>query len=176
MHDQASAIAAPRGDLALAVCEACGFIFNRAFDPARPMYGEEYENTQGCSPSFNQHMNDLVREMVVNRNVRDSHVVEVGCGNGLFLRKLVSYEGAGNRGSGFDPSYRGNESEFDGRLRFSTRYYDFESAEVPADVAAEFYTSAALGLLVWWIDHDFCHGPEWLADVYRRLATPTMAW
>lgn len=134
MHDQASAIAAPRGDLALAVCEACGFIFNRAFDPTRPMYGEEYENTQGCSPSFNQYMNDLVEEMVVNRNVRDSHVVEVGCGNGLFLRKLVSYEGAGNRGSGFDPSYRGNESEFDGRLQFVTRYYDFESAGVPADV------------------------------------------
>ncbi len=26
-------------------------------------------------------------------------------------------------------------------------------------MAAEFYTSAALGLLVWWIDHDFCNGP-----------------
>jgi len=134
MHDQASAIGAPRSDMALAVCDACGFIFNRAFDPAKPMYGEDYENTQGCSPSFNEYMNELVREMIVERNVRDCHVVEVGCGNGLFLRKLVSYEGAGNRGSGFDPSYRGNESEFDGRLRFSTRYYDFESAEVPADV------------------------------------------
>jgi AcrR family transcriptional regulator len=44
--------------------------------------------------------------------------------------------------------------------------------EVPADVAAEFYTSAALGLLVWWIDHEFCYGPSWLAGAYRALAHP----
>jgi AcrR family transcriptional regulator len=49
-----------------------------------------------------------------------------------------------------------------------------ECGDLPVDVVAEFHTSAMLGLLVWWIDHDFCHGPEWLADVYRRLATPTM--
>jgi AcrR family transcriptional regulator len=44
--------------------------------------------------------------------------------------------------------------------------------EVPADIAAEFYTSAALGLLVWWIAHDFCNGPTWLAETYRALALP----
>jgi AcrR family transcriptional regulator len=46
------------------------------------------------------------------------------------------------------------------------------STEVTADVAAEFYTSAALGLLVWWIDHEFCNGPAWLAANYRTLAHP----
>jgi hypothetical protein len=45
-------------------------------------------------------------------------------------------------------------------------------AEVPAEVAAEFYTSATLGLLVWWIDHEFCNGPTWLAATYRTLAHP----
>ena len=44
--------------------------------------------------------------------------------------------------------------------------------EVPADIAAEFYTSAALGLLVWWIAHGFCNGPTWLAATYRTLAQP----
>ncbi|MDT5254016.1 MAG: hypothetical protein QOH07_2970 [Mycobacterium sp.] len=44
--------------------------------------------------------------------------------------------------------------------------------EVTADVAAEFYTSAALGLLVWWIGHDFCNGPAWLTANYRTLARP----
>lgn len=43
---------------------------------------------------------------------------------------------------------------------------------VPADVAAEFYTSATLGLLAWWIDHDFCNGPQWLTATYRTLAVP----
>jgi AcrR family transcriptional regulator len=45
--------------------------------------------------------------------------------------------------------------------------------KVPADIAAEFYTSAALGLLVWWIAHDFCNGPTWLAATYRALALTT---
>jgi AcrR family transcriptional regulator len=44
--------------------------------------------------------------------------------------------------------------------------------EVPGDVAAEFYTSAALGLLVWWIGQDFCHDHVWLTLLYRRLACP----
>ncbi|MBV8928044.1 MAG: TetR/AcrR family transcriptional regulator C-terminal domain-containing protein [Mycobacteriaceae bacterium] len=45
-------------------------------------------------------------------------------------------------------------------------------ADVPADVAAEFYASAALGLLVWWIDKDFRHDDAWLAALYRKLAGP----
>jgi len=134
MRDQQAAIDIPRGELSLTVCEECGFIFNRAFDQQKIMYGEDYENTQACSPSFNEYMDGLVRHMIEERNVRDCHVVEVGCGNGLFLRKLVAYEGAGNRGYGFDPSYTGEASELDGRLKFATRYYDSECADVPADV------------------------------------------
>lgn len=134
MRDQDAAINIPRGDLDLVVCENCGFISNRAFDPQKIMYGEDYENTQACSPSFNAYLDGLVRHMVEEQDVRDCHVVEVGCGNGLFLRKLVAYDRAGNRGHGFDPSYRGPESELDGRLNFSARYYDSECADVPADV------------------------------------------
>jgi AcrR family transcriptional regulator len=45
------------------------------------------------------------------------------------------------------------------------------SSDVPADLVAEFYTAATLGLLTWWIDHDFCHSPAWLTTTYRQLAT-----
>jgi len=134
MREQARAVNIPRGDLALVICESCGFIFNRAFEPQKIMYGADYENTQACSPSFNEYLDGLVRHMILERNVRDCHVVEVGCGNGLFLRKLVTYEGANNRGYGFDPSYTGSASELGGRLNFATRYYDSECANVPADV------------------------------------------
>src|SRR3982751_2552093 len=134
MRDQAAAMNAPRGDLVLAICEDCGFVFNRAFEPTASMYGENYENTQACSPSFNGYMDKLVRHMVQERGVSHCQVVDVGRGNGLFLRKLVTYEGAENRGIGFDPSYVGRESELAGRLRFVTRYYNAESADVSADV------------------------------------------
>ena len=134
MRDPAAAVGIPRGDLALAVCAGCGFIFNRAFDQRKIMYGAEYENTQACSPSFNEYLDGLVRHLVSERNVRGCNVVEVGSGNGLFLRKLVTYEGAENRGYGFDPSYTGAAAELDGRLTFVTRYYDSECADLPADV------------------------------------------
>jgi AcrR family transcriptional regulator len=45
-----------------------------------------------------------------------------------------------------------------------------DGAEVRSDVAAEFYTSAALGLLVWWIDKDFCGDDGWMTGLYRKLA------
>lgn len=134
MSDQASALGVSRGALALAVCEDCGFIFNRAFDPQKLVYGQDYENTQACSPLFNEYMDGLVRRIVVERNVRDSSILEIGCGKGLFLRKLVSYERAGNRGYGIDPSYTGPPSELDGRLHFAARYFDSKSIDIPVDV------------------------------------------
>jgi AcrR family transcriptional regulator len=45
-------------------------------------------------------------------------------------------------------------------------------SDLPVDVVAEFYTSAALGLLVWWVDQDFSHDPVTLATMYQRLAAP----
>jgi AcrR family transcriptional regulator len=45
-------------------------------------------------------------------------------------------------------------------------------SDLPVDVVAEFCTSAALGLLTWWIGHDFPYSPTRLAEMYRKLAAP----
>ncbi|WP_344611850.1 TetR/AcrR family transcriptional regulator [Dactylosporangium salmoneum] len=45
-------------------------------------------------------------------------------------------------------------------------------AGVPLDVAVEFVTSAAIGLLVWWIDGGFQFSPQRMAVLYQRLAAP----
>jgi AcrR family transcriptional regulator len=45
-------------------------------------------------------------------------------------------------------------------------------SDLPVDVVAEFYTSAALGLLIWWVNQDFPHDPVTLATMYQRLAAP----
>ncbi len=123
-----------RGDLDLQVCQGCGFVFNRRFDPARLAYEQDYDNTQSHSAVFDAYLDRHVAELVQQEGVRDAQVVEVGCGKGHFLRKLVAYPGSGNRGLGFDPSYRGALSELDGRLRFERRFYDAQCAQTPADV------------------------------------------
>lgn len=134
MKDEESARTMPRGDLDLTVCEACDFIFNGAFTLEKIMYGEDYDNTQSYSPAFDEYLNGLVSHMVLERDVRDCRIVEVGCGKGSFLRKLVEFPGAHNTGYGFDPSYTAEETSLDGRLRFERRYYDQTCADVPADV------------------------------------------
>lgn len=135
VKDETSAVGIARGDLEMVVCPRCGFVYNRAFDLSRLSYGAAYDNNQACSPSFRKHLDELAHYLVSERNVRGCRVVEVGCGDGSFLRKLVEIEGAGNSGYGFDPSYAGPLTDKDGRLRFVRDYYGPEHAdEVPADI------------------------------------------
>lgn len=123
-----------RGELDLTVCEDCGFVFNRAFDLSRLAYGEDYDNTQSCSACFDAYLDGLVKDMVERQGVRNSTIVEVGCGKGQFLRKLVSFPGANNQGFGFDPSYVGPDTDLDGQLAFHRCYYDDTCTDVAADV------------------------------------------
>jgi SAM-dependent methyltransferase len=134
LRDERAARLALRGRLAMHACGACGFVFNVAFDPSRLSYGDDYDNTQTHSPAFEAYVDRLVQDMVTRHGVRDARVVEVGCGKGGFLRKLVSQPGAGNRGVGFDPSYVGPDQDLDGALRFERRFYDEQCADLPADV------------------------------------------
>ena len=130
----AEAQAAPRGRLEMVACEACGFVFNRAFDPALPRYGPGYDNAQGHSPAFAAHLDALARHLIEERGVRGAHIVEVGCGRGDFLARLVAWPGADNRGTGFDPAYDGPDEALGGRLRFERRLYGRDCAGYPADV------------------------------------------
>jgi 2-polyprenyl-3-methyl-5-hydroxy-6-metoxy-1,4-benzoquinol methylase len=125
---------ANRGTLDMAACTSCGFVFNRSFDPARLSYGQSYDNAQSHSAHFDAYLDGLADMLVREKQVRDCTIVEVGCGKGEFLRKLVNDPATGNQGIGFDPSYVGPETELDGRLTFRKSYYDASCAAVPADV------------------------------------------
>lgn len=131
---QEVAISAHRGNLKLVCCKDCGFIFNQSFELAMLDYGNWYDNTQHCSPSFDKYLEKLSHYLIVEKGIKNSRIVEVGCGQGYFLRKLVEMEKVGNYGYGFDPSYRGASFELDGRLKFEKRYYDTECSNILADV------------------------------------------
>ncbi|MFZ5865531.1 MAG: class I SAM-dependent methyltransferase [Thermodesulfobacteriota bacterium] len=133
-RSEADARQVPRGDLRLTLCVSCGFIFNQSFDPSKVAYGPGYDNTQTCSKYYERYLDDLVDELIARRGVHDHHIVEIGCGNGSFLRKLVSASGAHNSGQGIDPSYSGPLAELDGRLQFQTDFYKPGSGFVEGDV------------------------------------------
>lgn len=134
MADQAEAKSIMRGELDLMACEECGFVFNRAFALAPIDYDEAYDNTQSYSSFFDDYLNDLVAKLVEEKGVKDCLIVEVGCGKGQFLHKLVSYPGANNRGIGFDPTYVGPDEDLDGRLQFQRRYYDSSCTDIKPDI------------------------------------------
>jgi 2-polyprenyl-3-methyl-5-hydroxy-6-metoxy-1,4-benzoquinol methylase len=100
---RAAARAYPRGDVALALCAACGFIGNTAFEPEQLEYGGRYEETQAYSPTFNAFQERLVRRLIERFGLRGREIIEVGCGKGEFLARLC--ELGGNRGVGYDPSF-----------------------------------------------------------------------
>ena len=134
IQTEGSAKEVNRGNLILGVCETCGFIFNQDFQPSKLSYGGLYDNSQMHSRIFDEYVCDLARYLMSDKKVQNCRIVEIGCGKGFFLRKLVGAEGAGNIGYGYDPSYVGPLVDCEGRLRFETRYYGARDAEVPADV------------------------------------------
>ena len=131
---QAEALAAPRGDIRLAFCEACGHIFNVAFDPSLMTYTQQYENSLHFSPRFQQFAESLAARLVERYNLHGKDIIEIGCGKGDFLRLLC--ELGGNRGVGFDPSY--DPALMDGDLpdglTFVQDFYSPHYADYKADL------------------------------------------
>lgn len=120
MHrTRASALGVKRGDIHSLFCTRCLFAFNGAFDSKLMDYQVDYESNRGHSQMFVDYLNDLCRRMNRILKLDRKTVVEVGCGDGQFL-KLLSRE-CECKGFGFDPSFRAAGDE--GDLRFSRSYF-----------------------------------------------------
>jgi len=120
-----------RGMLDMRLCSMCGFAFNAEFDPALVDYGPTYENSQDCSPAFGAYLDQLVDHLVTEQGLRNGRVVEVGCGKGVFLSKLLAHPHNNSEAVGFDPSYLGPE-RLGERARVVKEFYTPVTA-VPAD-------------------------------------------
>lgn len=132
MRDPLAARQCPRGNLALAFCQACGFVFNAAFQLDRMHYSAEYDNTQTSSPFFQEYLQHLAQYLITQYALKGKTIVEIGCGKGAFLRLLC--RGGQNRGLGYDPSYVGPEVMEGGALRFAKSFYDERNDSPPADL------------------------------------------
>lgn len=110
-----------RGELAIVACTTCGYVHNRAFDPAIIEYADQYDNTQSHSPQFEHYLIDLAHRLIERYALRGKRIVEVGCGKGHFLRLLCRL--GGNQGFGFDPTYVGPDSVDGGAVTFVRELY-----------------------------------------------------
>lgn len=125
----AAARAAPCGRLVLTLCRNCGFGFNATFEPALVRYAADYENDQTVSEHFLRHVDSIARRALdLLQDGQQAVVVEIGCGQGGFLRHLAGMPGTPVvQAVGFDPSLRQPVSE--GALRLEARLFDQAAAQ-----------------------------------------------
>lgn len=96
------ALASPRGDIELVVCDDCGHVYNRLFAEDKLTYTGAYENTLGFSRRHRAYVETKVENLIVQHDLRNKVVVEIGCGAAHMLRHLC--RAGANRGIGYDPS------------------------------------------------------------------------
>jgi len=127
---------APRGNIHLGLCRACGMIANAAFDPAAVAYTQSYENALDGSPRFRAYARDLAAHLIETYDLVGKTIVEIGCGKGEFL--ILLCEIGANRGIGFDPSYEGPAEVMcgAGRIEFVRDLYGDACAHPAADFIA----------------------------------------
>jgi hypothetical protein len=93
-----------------------------AFEEARLDYqGYCYDNSLGCSAVYQKYERELVERLIATYDLHNRLVVEIGSGDGKFLKLLCSI--GDNQGIGFDPSLDRDRCKPDDRTRFVRDYY-----------------------------------------------------
>jgi hypothetical protein len=132
VEDRARALDFPTGDIVLAFCRKCGFIFNAVWDPERTIYSDQYEETQGFSPTFNSFNRAIAEELISSYDIRGKTVLEIGCGKGEFL-SLICQLGS-NRGIGYDPSFVPARQGPEQNVRFVREFFTEDTRETAPDL------------------------------------------
>lgn len=100
----AQARACERGDVVLVQHPQSGIVHNAAFDPQLLSYDQSYQNEQGHSPAFHEHLEEVLG--LIGSHFGGSTLLEVGCGKGAFLAMLRQ---RGHSAIGIDPAYEGSD-------------------------------------------------------------------
>jgi len=125
------AINAPKGDITLNLCTNCGFVGNRTFDPDLLKF-IGYNVSLEHSPLYQSFVKTLASGFIERYNLRNKTVLEIGCGNGYFLKTICSL--GVNKGIGFDPSYMDSGTMETQDILFIKDYYSEKYAQYQGDL------------------------------------------
>ncbi|GIF54905.1 class I SAM-dependent methyltransferase [Asanoa iriomotensis] len=99
------ALASPLGRMALSYCPSCAYVRNVAFEPELLHYDTTMDTNLHHSPAFQSFSAELVKHLTERYPLRGATVLDIGCGQGEFLRELCHVAGA--KGIGYDAMYAG---------------------------------------------------------------------
>jgi SAM-dependent methyltransferase len=103
--DAAEAAASPVGRMTLGYCADCAYVRNQAFDPDLMVYDTTMDTNLHHSPAFQAFSAELVAHLAKRYALAGKRVLDVGCGQGEFLRELCHVGGC--TGVGYDAMYAG---------------------------------------------------------------------
>ena len=109
--DADAAAASPVGRMVLAYCPSCAYVRNVAFDPAVMVYDTTMDTNLHHSQAFREFSAELVKHLTQRYRLTGRRVLDIGCGQGEFLRELCHT--AGCTGVGYDAMYAGPEGADD---------------------------------------------------------------
>jgi hypothetical protein len=132
VENRVKALDFPTGDIVLAVCDGCGFIFNAAWDSRRTIYSDQYEETQGFSATFNVFNHAIAKDLIDSYDICGKTVLEIGCGKGEFLTLICKL--GGNRGIGYDPSFVAARQHPQQDVRFVREFFTEDTKEIAPDL------------------------------------------
>ena len=127
------AITAPRADISLSMCSTCGYIGNRLFKPDLVTF-IGYNISLEHSPHYQEFIRSLASRLIEEYNLRGKIILDIGCGNGFFLKTMCGLGGC--KGVGIDPSYThvdGSHAD-NQQILFIKDFYSERYAQYQADL------------------------------------------
>jgi Methyltransferase domain/C-methyltransferase C-terminal domain len=126
---EAEALGSPLGRMTLGYCDRCAYVRNIAFDPDALVYDTTMDTNLHHSPAFQSFSADLVRSLAARFDLAGKVILDIGCGQGEFLRELC--HDAGATGFGYDAMYAGVEGPDPSGAHFTTGYAPLRDPELP---------------------------------------------
>lgn len=111
-----------------------GFIFNEKFNPDLDIYDSNYDNSVPSNFHKNyyskiiKHISKYIQKRKIS-NTKIPNILEIGCGNGEFLKQMKREIQEKFKGIGVDPSYVGDKSLYGGELIFYNDYFSEKTLE-----------------------------------------------
>jgi len=153
--DAETAADSPVGRMTLGYCPDCAYVRNLAFDPAVMVYDKTMDTNLHFSPAFQAFSAELVKHLAGRYQLAGKRVLDIGCGQGEFLRELCHH--SGSTGIGYDAMYAGTEGPDPSGAEFHSGYAPRGAALPEFDL----FTSRH------WFEH-ITDPYEFLADLRER--------
>lgn len=126
------AIHCPKGNITLAFCGDCGFIWNVEFNPTLLEYRGAYDNSLHFSQFYQEYAKSVANRLVKNYKLYNKDIIEIGAGKIDFL--LMLCELGNNRGVGFDPSFNGISPGKGSKITLIKDYYSEKYSNYTGDL------------------------------------------